>query len=148
MILLHMHWKPLVANWNCGIPPRSCWKRWMRVLVFVENTESFAFLYDNSHWPPILAERTYTTKTPSIPPQLSLVLPSVSLQIEWEEFVEVIKAKYVDIVNVIRFKNKAQVPVPLLNLNSVLRILEMLYFGRWSVSDAYEIQSRRILRTC
>ena len=81
------------------------------VLVFVENTESFAFLYDKSHWPPILAERTYTTKTPSIPPQLFLVLPSVSLQIEWKEFAEEIKEKYVDIVSVIRFKNKAQVSV-------------------------------------
>ena len=33
-----------------------------RVLVFVEKTESFAFLYDKRHWPPILAERAYTTK--------------------------------------------------------------------------------------
>jgi hypothetical protein len=39
-----------------------------RVLVFVENTESFAFLYNKSHWPPALAERMYITKTPSIPP--------------------------------------------------------------------------------
>lgn len=98
-----------------------------RVLVLVENTESFAFLYDKSHWPPTLAERMYTTKSPSIPPQLSLVLPSVSLQIDWEEFVEEIKEKYVDIVNVIRFKNKAQIPVRAVKLEFCSPMRERLY---------------------
>jgi hypothetical protein len=82
-----------------------------RVLLFVENSESFAFLYDKSHWPPALIGHAYETRTPSIPPQLSLVLPSVSLQIDWEEFVEEMKEKYSEVVHVIRFKNKAQIPV-------------------------------------
>ena len=82
-----------------------------RILVFVENTESFAFLHNESNWPQALAGHTFTMKMPSIPPQLSLVLPSVSLQIDWEDFVKEIKDKYTDIVDVIRFKNKAQQPV-------------------------------------
>ena len=128
-----------------------------RVLVFVENTESFAFLYDKSHWPPILAERTYTTKTPSIPPQLSLVLPSVSLQIEWEEFVEEIKEKYVDIVNVIRFKNKAQVPVRSVKLefcspntrNAVFREGEVsVMHMKYKVVEYYALANVLICSNC
>ena len=82
-----------------------------RILVFVENTESFAFLRKESNWPLTLAERMFTSKVPSIPPQLSLVLPSVSLQMEWEDFVKEIKERHPDIANVIRLKNKAQQPV-------------------------------------
>ena len=128
-----------------------------RVLVFVENTESFAFLYDKSHWPPILAEREYTTKTPSIPPQLSLVLPSVSLQIEWEEFMEEIKKKYVDIVNVIRFKNKAQVPVRSVKLefcspntrNAVFREGEVsVMHMKYKVVEYYAVANVLICSNC
>ena len=82
-----------------------------RVLLFVENSESFAFLYDKSHWPVTMMGNAYETRSPSIPPQLSLVLPSVSLQTDWDEFVKEVKEKYSEVVNVIRFKNKAQVPV-------------------------------------
>ena len=82
-----------------------------RILVFVENTESFAFLRKEGNWPVTLAERMFTLKVPSIPPQLSLVLPSVSLHMEWEDFVKEIKERYPDVANVIRLKNKAQQPV-------------------------------------
>ena len=82
-----------------------------RILVFVENTESFAFLRKESNWPVTLAERMFKLKVLSIPPQLSLVLPSVSLQMEWEDFVKEIKERYPDVANVIRLKNKAQQPV-------------------------------------
>jgi hypothetical protein len=125
--------------------------------VFVENTESFAFLYDKSHWPPTLADRMYTTKTPSIPPQLSLVLPSVSLQIDWEEFVEEIKEKYVDIVNVIRFKNKAQVPVRAVKLefcspnarNAVFKEGEVsLLHMKYKVVEYYALANVLICSNC
>ena len=128
-----------------------------RILVFVKNTESFTFLYDKSHWPPILAERAYTTKTPSIPPQLSLVLPPVSLQIEWEEFVEDVKEKYVDIVNVIRFKNKAQVPVRAVKLefcspkarNAVFREGEVsVMHMKYTVVEYYALANVLICSNC
>ena len=82
-----------------------------RMLLFVENSESFAFLYDKNHWPLTMIGHKYETKSPSIPPQLSLVLPAVSLQTDWDELVKEVKEKYSEVVNVIRFKNKAQVPV-------------------------------------
>ncbi|CAF3873161.1 unnamed protein product [Rotaria sp. Silwood1] len=82
-----------------------------RILVFVENSESFSFLYERGNWPTTLAGHEFTTKRPSIPPQLSLVLPAVSLQIDWEDFVHELKEKYPGIVDIIRLKNKAQQPV-------------------------------------
>ncbi|CAF1296445.1 unnamed protein product [Rotaria sp. Silwood1] len=82
-----------------------------RILVFVENSESFAFLYESGNGPTTLAGYEFTTKRPSIPPQLSLVIPAVSLQIDWENFVHELKEKYPGIADVIRLKNKAQQPV-------------------------------------
>ena len=46
-----------------------------RILIFVENAESFAFLYDNENWPALLSGCQFIIKKPSIPPQLSLVIP-------------------------------------------------------------------------
>ena len=82
-----------------------------RLLVFVENTESFAFLYNLDNWPSTLAGYQFTIKRSSIPPQLSVVLPSVSLQIDWEDFVQELKSNYSGITDIIRLKNKAQQPV-------------------------------------
>ena len=82
-----------------------------RLLVFVENTESFAFLYNMDNWPSTLAGNQFTIKRSSIPPQLSVVLPSVSLQIDWEDFVQELKSNYSGITDIIRLKNKAQQPV-------------------------------------
>ena len=84
-----------------------------RILIFVENVESFSFLHDETNWPQTLVGLEYVKKLPSIPPQLSLVLPSVPFQMDhdWDEFVQDIKNQYVDVVNVIRLKNKSQRPV-------------------------------------
>ncbi|CAF4182738.1 unnamed protein product, partial [Rotaria sp. Silwood2] len=81
-----------------------------RILIFVENSDSFMFLYNHENWPLLLAGSKYTTKKPSIPPQLALVIPSVSLQVDWDEFVQELEDRYPDIAGVIRLKNKAQQP--------------------------------------
>ncbi|CAF4559498.1 unnamed protein product, partial [Rotaria sp. Silwood1] len=81
-----------------------------RILIFVENSESFVFLHNHSNWPETLADYQFTIKSPSIPPQLALVIPSVSLEIDWDEFVQELKEMYPDIANIIRLKNKAQQP--------------------------------------
>jgi hypothetical protein len=65
-----------------------------RILIFVENSESFTFLYDQNNWPATLAGCPFTTKIPSIPPQLALVLPHVSLQTDWDDFVQELKDKH------------------------------------------------------
>ena len=72
-----------------------------RILIFVENSDSFVFLHDQGNWPNTLADCQYIIRSPSIPPQLALVIPSVSLQIYWNEFVQEVKEKYPDMANVI-----------------------------------------------
>lgn len=106
-----------------------------RLLIFVENTESFAFLYDQANWPMLLANVQFTIKSPSIPPQLALVLPYVSLQTDWEDFVDEIKNNYPKIISVIRLKNKAQQPVRAvkLELNSSAARTEILEKGELTV---------------
>ncbi|CAF4522923.1 unnamed protein product, partial [Rotaria magnacalcarata] len=82
-----------------------------KILVFVENSEYFLILYNQENWPTTLASSSYTTKKPSIPPQLSLVTPNVSLQTNWEDFVQDLQDNYPSISNVIRLRNKAQQPL-------------------------------------
>jgi chemotaxis protein histidine kinase CheA len=50
-------------------------------------------------------------KSPSIPPQLALVLPYVPLQIEWDDLVHELKVAHPGIINIVRLKNRAQQPV-------------------------------------
>jgi len=76
------------------------------VLVFVETTDSFEFLFDDAHWPSDLVGKDFTLKKPSIPPQLSAVIQNVSFDIDWEDFTANLQAKYPDIVKVIRLKNR------------------------------------------
>ena len=76
------------------------------VLVFVETTDSFEFLFEDAHWPSQLVGKDFTLKKPSIPPQLSLVIQNVSFDIDWEDFIADLQAKYPDIVKTIRLKNR------------------------------------------
>ena len=107
-----------------------------RILIFVENSDSFVFLHDQKNWPNTLADRQFTIKRPSIPPQLALVIPFVSLQIDWDDFVQEMKEKYPDIANIIRLKNKAQQPVRAVKLEflSSKRRDEILLAGEISVA--------------
>jgi hypothetical protein len=106
-----------------------------RILIFVENSESFVFLHDRSNWPTTLAGHPFTTRSPSIPPQLALVLSSVSLQIDCEDFVQELKDKYPDLANIIRLKNKAQQPVRAVKLEFLSSKLrnEILDAGKISI---------------
>ena len=64
------------------------------VLIFVENTQSFAFLLDVENWPAQLIGKEYSRKMPSIPPQLSDVIQNVAFNVDWDEFVQDIKRQY------------------------------------------------------
>ncbi|CAF5163928.1 unnamed protein product [Rotaria magnacalcarata] len=76
------------------------------VLVFVENTQSFAFLREVGNWPAQLVGKEYSRKMPSIPPQLSGVIQNVAFNVDWDEFVQDLKRQYPQIVNVIQLKNR------------------------------------------
>jgi hypothetical protein len=86
---------------------RSDAKEW-RILIFVEASESFAFLWNLNNWPTKLTENDFIVRKPSIPPQLAVVPPSVSHYVDWEEFGSDINENITGVANVIRFKNKQQ----------------------------------------
>jgi len=50
-------------------------------------------------------------KKPSNPPLLYVILPNVSLNTDWEEFVGAMKEQYHEVVEIIRLKNCSQHPV-------------------------------------
>ncbi|CAF2958646.1 unnamed protein product [Rotaria sp. Silwood2] len=106
-----------------------------KILIFVENSESFLYLYKEENWPTTLAGNNFSTKKPSIPPQLALVIPAVSLQINWDDFVQDLKDNHPSISNVVRLKNKAQQPIRAVKLefNSVTTRRELLEAGEISV---------------
>ena len=78
------------------------------ILVFVENIDSFCFLTKDSNWPTHLCRETFVVKKPSTPPQLCVILPNVSLNTDWEEFIQDMKEQYHEVVEVIRLKNRSQ----------------------------------------
>ena len=87
------------------------------LLLFVKNSYSFSILYDETNWAQSLLGSTYTRlSSPSIPPQLSLIVKNVSLSIDFVKFVNEIKATYSNVRNVIRLKNKNQMHIKLVKL--------------------------------
>ncbi|CAF5051102.1 unnamed protein product, partial [Rotaria magnacalcarata] len=87
------------------------------LLLFVKNSYSFSILYDEKNWPQSILGLTYTRpSTPSIPPQLSLIIINVSLSIDFADFTNEIKASYFNVRNVIRMKNKNQLNIKLVKL--------------------------------
>ncbi|CAF3897821.1 unnamed protein product [Rotaria sp. Silwood2] len=106
-----------------------------RILIFVENAESFVFLYNQENWSNVLAGLQYNTTRPSIPPQLALVIPAVSLLVDWEDFTQELKDTNPDIINVIRLKNKSQHPIRAVKLEfmSVKARNEILEAGEITV---------------
>ncbi|CAF3374067.1 unnamed protein product [Rotaria socialis] len=85
---------------------RNCVVAEYDILVFVENTQSFAFLRDVGNWPAQLVGKEYTRKMPSISPQLSGVIQNVAFNVDWDEFVQDLKRQYPQVANVIRLKNR------------------------------------------
>ena len=103
-------------NWNFELKTIACRRGRLEnnehhTLIFVENSDSSIFLHDQRNQPNTLADRQFTIRRPSIQPQLALVIPFVSLQIDWDDFVQELKEKSPDIGNIIRLKNKARQPV-------------------------------------
>ncbi|CAF4021462.1 unnamed protein product [Rotaria magnacalcarata] len=76
-------------------------------LLYLKNSTSFALLYDKLNWPLTIAGKEFTFPSwPSIPPQLSVIIKNVNINIEFEEFSNEVKALVHDVINVVRMKNK------------------------------------------
>ncbi|CAM4821507.1 unnamed protein product [Rotaria magnacalcarata] len=76
-------------------------------LLYLKNSTSFALLYDKLNWPLTIAGKEFTFPSwPSIPPQLSVIIKNVNINIEFEEFSNEVKALVHDVINVVRMNNK------------------------------------------
>lgn len=94
----------------------NCPQREYDVLLFVETTGSFEFLYDDAHWPSQLLRKDLRLSKPSILLELSAAIQNVSLDNGWDDFIGGhLQAMCHDIVKIIRLKNQN-----LQNLKSVI----------------------------
>ena len=77
------------------------------ILLYVKDSSSFTSLFDKSKWPLRIGGENYTFPSwPSIPPQLSLIVKNVNVQMDFEEFTDEVKSMFPEIINVIRMKNQ------------------------------------------
>ncbi|CAF3631335.1 unnamed protein product [Rotaria socialis] len=99
-----------------------------KILLFVKNLETFVLLLDEKVWPQELCGLKYKYTCPSIPPQLSVIIPDVPLNINFQEFSDEIRTVNKNIVSVIRLRNSAQQDIKAVKLefNSVISRKEML----------------------
>ncbi|CAF4631201.1 unnamed protein product, partial [Rotaria sp. Silwood2] len=87
------------------------------ILLFVKDSLSFSFLYDDNNWPTTLLGSSFTRPYPtSIPPQLSLMVKGVGLAIDFDNFILELKTKFTSLMNIIRIKNKEQQDTKLVKL--------------------------------
>jgi hypothetical protein len=87
------------------------------LLLFVKTSHSFSILCDEKNWPQSILGLSYTrSSTPTIPPQLSLIIKNVSLSIDFVNFTNEIKESYPNVRNIIRMKTKNQTNSKLVKL--------------------------------
>jgi len=86
-------------------------------LLYVKNATSFCFLLETNNWPNTIKNLTFSLPLiPRIPPQLSLIIKDVDLNIDFDEFCSDIKSQYPDIKNVVRLKNKFDKHIKLIKI--------------------------------
>lgn len=87
------------------------------ILLYLKDALSFSFLLNQKNWPDSFNNVPYSLPSlPSIPPQLSLLVKYVDLRIDLKEFSSDVKARYPEVQNVIRLKNKFQNDIKLVKL--------------------------------
>ena len=87
-----------------------------RILIYVENNESFSFLNNFHHWPATLVNYDFIVKRPAIPTTLSLMLTTIPGEIDWETFVQAVKEKYTNISDVLSINSTLLMPVQMAKL--------------------------------
>jgi hypothetical protein len=87
------------------------------ILMYLKDVVSFSFLLEETHWPNLLGNESYSfSSSPSIPPQLCLLIKNVGLHIDFDEFCDDVKANYPRVKNIIRMKNKFQNDIKMVKL--------------------------------
>ncbi|CAF4352439.1 unnamed protein product [Didymodactylos carnosus] len=96
---------------------RKCGPNEVDILLFVKDSHSFAHLYNDLNWPQTRHGQVFThPSSPSIPPQLSLIVKNVGLHMDFVQVTIDLKEVYSDIKNVIRMKNRYQNEIKLVKL--------------------------------
>jgi len=94
---------------NCRLSRSSNNAQERDFLLYLKDAQSFSFLLDVNHWPQLINNQHFLLPSlPPIPPQLSLLIKDVDLNIDFDDFCSDIKSRYPDIQNIIRMKNKFQ----------------------------------------
>ncbi|CAF1374637.1 unnamed protein product, partial [Rotaria sordida] len=97
------------------------------LLLFVLNRETFLMLYENRNWPITINSIDYLKISPShLPPQFSIMLRNVPLDIDINEFASLMKIDYPDIMNVHRISNKLKQPTSFLLKNERFPVKEYI----------------------
>lgn len=92
---------------NCRSSSVKCSINESDILLYVKDSHSFALLLDPDKWPlTICGESFHFPSSPSIPPQLSLMIKNVDLRLDFDAFTNGIKQINPCVKNVIRMKNK------------------------------------------
>jgi hypothetical protein len=92
---------------NCRISTLKCNTNEIDILLYVKDPNTFAFLLNHDNWPETVYGEKFTfPSVPSIPPQLSLIIKNVDLNLDFDDFSNEIKNLYPEVKNVIRMKNK------------------------------------------
>jgi hypothetical protein len=102
---------------GCRRSKNNCNDNEVNVLLFVKDSFSFACLYNDANWPNLINGQTFSRPSkPSIPPQLSLLIKNVNLNIHFAQFSIDLKSSYPDIINIIRMKNKKYEEIKLIKI--------------------------------
>ena len=87
------------------------------ILLYLKDAFPFSFLLNYNNWPKSFNDVPYLIPSlPSIPPQLSLIVKNVDLRIDFNEFALDVKARYPQVKNGIRLKNKLQNDIKLVKV--------------------------------
>lgn len=94
---------------NCRLSKPIIGRSHYDILIYVQQVLSFSFLPDQAHWPNLIENESFSLhSTPSIPPQLCLLMKNVDIHIDSNEFCYELKMKFPAIANIVRMKNKFQ----------------------------------------
>ncbi|CAF1211542.1 unnamed protein product, partial [Didymodactylos carnosus] len=114
------------------------------ILLYVKDVNSFTFLFGKQKWPlQIGGENFIFPSTPSIPPQLALIIKNVDLRVDINELSGDLKALFPEIYNVVRLKNKFQQDIRMVKVEFVSATIrdDILNSGKINVNfRSYDIE--------
>ena len=96
--IIFLHGRP--SNVRCDLNE-------IDLLLYVKDVSSFATLLDQDKWPPTLGGEEFSfPSSPSIPPQLAIIIRNVDASVDAADMLVALKASFPSTRNVIRLRNK------------------------------------------